>query len=88
MVTLAFDATRDVHLYGNFSRGYKSGGANTRSLTFKSFDPEEIEMFEVGAKTEFWDHRLRFNIVAYAGTYRNVQIDFSGRMTLSMPTAT
>jgi iron complex outermembrane receptor protein len=78
MVTLALDATQDLHFYGKWSRGYKSGGANTRSLTFKAFDPEEIAMFEIGAKTEFWNHRARFNIAAYTGTYKNVQLDFSG----------
>ena len=78
MVTLALDAARDVHLYGKWSRGYKSGGANTRSLSFKAFDPEEISMFEIGAKTEFWNRRLRFNIAGYTGTYKNVQLDFSG----------
>ena len=78
MVTLAVDATQDIHLYGKWSRGYKSGGANTRSLSFKAFDPEEISMFEIGAKTEFFNHRARFNIAGYTGTYKNVQLDFSG----------
>ena len=35
-------------------------------------------MFEVGAKTEFWDNKARFNIAAYAGDYKSVQLDFSG----------
>jgi iron complex outermembrane recepter protein len=78
MVTIAVDASRDVLFYGKWSRGYKSGGANTRSLSFKPFDPEEISMFEIGAKTEFWDRRGRLNIAAYTGTYKNVQLDFSG----------
>lgn len=78
MVTIAFDASRDVHLYGKWSRGYKSGGANTRSLSFKAFDPEEISMFEIGAKTEFWNRRARFNIAGYTGIYKGTQLDFSG----------
>jgi iron complex outermembrane recepter protein len=78
MVTLAVDATSDIHFYGKWSRGYKSGGANTRSLSFKAFDPEEISMFEIGAKTEFFDRHLRLNVAAYVGTYKNVQLDFSG----------
>jgi iron complex outermembrane receptor protein len=77
MINLAVDASRDVHLYGKWSTGYKSGGANSRSLTYQPFAPETVSMFEVGAKTEFWNHRARFNLAGYVGTYKNVQVDFS-----------
>lgn len=76
LVSLAFDASDDVHLYGKWSTGYRSGGANSRSLTYASYDPEKVSMFELGAKTEFWDGRARFNIAGYAGTYKGVQLDF------------
>ncbi|MEG3166276.1 TonB-dependent receptor [Sphingomonas sp. PB2P19] len=78
MVNLAIDVTRDVHVYGKWSTGYKSGGANSRATDYKPFNPETVSMFEIGAKTEFWDHRARFNIAAYAGTYKDIQLDFSG----------
>ncbi|MBW8755138.1 MAG: TonB-dependent receptor [Sphingomonadales bacterium] len=76
LVNLAIDVSRDVHLYGKWSTGYKSGGANSRSLTYAPFNPETVSMFEVGAKTEFWDHKARFNVAAYTGTYKDVQVDF------------
>jgi iron complex outermembrane receptor protein len=78
LINLAIDASRDVHLYGKWSTGYRSGGANSRSLTYASFNPETVSMFEVGAKTEFLDHHARFNIAAYTGAYKNIQLDFSG----------
>lgn len=77
MVTLAFDVTPDVNLYGKWSTGYRAGGANSRSLTYRPFNPETVSMYEVGAKSEFWDHRGRFNIAAFTGDLRDVQIDFS-----------
>ena len=77
MVNLAVDVTPDVQAYGKWSTGYKSGGANSRSLSYGAFGPEEISMFELGAKSEFFEHRLRFNIAAYAGTYKNFQVDFT-----------
>jgi iron complex outermembrane receptor protein len=76
-VNLAFDATDDVHLYGRWSTGYKAGGANSRSLTYRAFDPETVSMFEVGAKTEFWERRARFNAAAYYGELKDVQVDFN-----------
>lgn len=78
LVNLSVDASRDVHLYGKWSTGYRAGGANSRSLAYRSFNPETVSMFEVGAKTEFWNHRARFNVAAYTGSYKNIQLDFSG----------
>jgi iron complex outermembrane receptor protein len=78
LVNLAVDLTPDVHLYGKWSTGYRSGGANSRSLNYASFNPETVSMFEIGAKTEFWNHRARFNLAAYVGNYKDIQLDFSG----------
>jgi iron complex outermembrane receptor protein len=78
MINLAADITRDVHVYGKWSTGYKSGGANSRALDYEPFNPETVSMFEIGAKTEFFDRHVRFNVAAYMGDYKNIQLDFSG----------
>ena len=79
LVNLAIDASRDVHFYGKWSTGYKSGGANSRSLSYARFNPETVSMFEVGLKSEFWDRRARLNVAGYVGSYKNIQLDFSGQ---------
>ncbi len=79
LVNLSIDASRDIHLYGKWSSGYKSGGANSRSLSYASFNPETVSMFEIGAKTEFFDHKVRLNLAAYVGNYKGIQLDFSGQ---------
>lgn len=78
MVTVAFDAASNIHLYGKWSTGYKSGGANSRSLQYLAFGPESVSMFEIGAKTEFFDRRARLNIAAYSGAYKDIQVDVFG----------
>ena len=77
MVNVALDVTRDIHLYGKWSTGYKSGGANSRSQEYDAFNPESVSIFEIGLKSEFFDRHARFNISAYAGTYKDIQVDFS-----------
>ncbi|WP_242653530.1 TonB-dependent receptor [Sphingomonas jatrophae] len=77
MVNIAVDLAPTVHVYGKWSTGYKAGGANSRSLTYRGFGPESLSVFEVGAKTEFLDRRVRLNAAAYTGRYKNVQIDFN-----------
>ena len=72
MVNLAFDISGTVTAYGKYSTGYRSGGFNSRSITYSAYDPEDITMYEVGLKSELFDRRLRFNIAAYKGDYKNV----------------
>lgn len=78
LVNLSIEPTDNMMIYGKWSSGYRSGGANSRSLAYATFDPETVSVFEIGAKTEFWNNRARFNIAAYAGTYSDIQLDFSG----------
>jgi iron complex outermembrane receptor protein len=77
MVTLAYDAADNVHLYAKYSTGYRAGGASSRSLTYRAFGPEEVKAYEIGAKTDLFDRRLRLNLAAYAMDRQGSQIDFS-----------
>ena len=84
LVTLAWDASSNVNLYAKYSTGYRAGGASSRSLTYRSFGPEETDSYEIGAKTELFDHNVRFDVAAYTMDRTGSQIDFS----LVTPTAT
>jgi iron complex outermembrane receptor protein len=77
MVTLAYDVSPDINVYAKYATGYRSGGASSRSLTFRSFGPEEVTSYEIGAKMEFWDRRARLNLAAYTMDRTGSQIDFS-----------
>lgn len=76
-VTLAFDATDNIHLYGKWGTAYRAGGANSRSVTYRAYKPEEVETSEIGFKGEFLDHHVRLNLAAYKTIYKNQQIDFN-----------
>ena len=77
LVTLAYDVTDHVNVYAKYSTGYRAGGASSRSLTYRSFDPEEVEAYEIGLKSDLFGNRLRFNAAAYAMDRTGSQIDFS-----------
>jgi iron complex outermembrane receptor protein len=77
LVTFAYDAAPGVNLYAKYSTGYRSGGASSRSVTYRQFEPEDVTAYEIGAKTEFFDHRARLNLAAYTMDRKNSQIDFS-----------
>lgn len=80
MVTLAFDASETLHFYGKFGTAYRAGGANSRSVNYRAFDPESVETWEIGAKTEFFDRRARLNVAAYTTRYKDIQVDFSAQL--------
>ncbi|MCE7796382.1 TonB-dependent receptor [Sphingobium sufflavum] len=77
MVTLAWDATRDINLYAKYSTGYRAGGASSRSLTYRAFAPETVKSYEIGAKTEFFDRKVRLNVAGYMMDRDNSQVDFN-----------
>jgi iron complex outermembrane receptor protein len=76
MVNLAYDLSDDVMVYAKYSTGFKAGGANSRSLTYRPFGPEEVTSFELGAKTQFWDDRARLNLALFSSNIKDKQMDF------------
>lgn len=76
LVVAAFQATPDVNLYAKYATGYRSGGANDRSATFLPFGPEVVKSYEVGAKMELFDRRVRLNLAGYIMDRTGTQTDF------------
>jgi len=76
MATLAFDAAPGINLYAKYSSGFRAGGANDRSSNFGAFGPEVVKAYEIGAKTDFLDHKVRLNLAGYIMDRSNTQIDF------------
>ncbi|WEK39732.1 MAG: TonB-dependent receptor [Candidatus Brevundimonas colombiensis] len=77
LITLAYDVTDSINVYGKYSTGYRAGGASSRSLTYRSFNPEEVKAYELGLKSDLFDRRVRLNAAVYAMDRTDSQIDFS-----------
>ena len=77
-VGLEYKITPRVLTYASFSRGYNVGGFNGRppnpSLVIP-FQPETLDAYEIGLKSDFLNNRVRFNIAAYHNTMKNKQED-------------
>lgn len=61
-----------IHGYVSYNRGVKSGGFNLS--TFSTYNPETLDAYEVGLKSELLDRRLRLNIAAFQYDYRDIQL--------------
>jgi iron complex outermembrane receptor protein len=74
-LSLAWQARPELLLYGNLSRGFKSGGFNGRPQSrtvLDPFDPEIVVSVEVGAKADLLDRRLRLNAALFANDYNDI----------------
>lgn len=76
MATVAWDFSDDVMGYAKWSTGFRAGGANSRSLSYRAFAPEEVESAELGLKSEFFSQRLRLNLALFDATIKDKQMDF------------
>ena len=76
LVTLAYQPLDHLSVYAKYSTGYRAGGANDRSATFQAFGPEDVTAYEIGAKADLLDQRLRVNLAGYLMDRANAQIDF------------
>lgn len=64
-------------IYATVSRGYKSGGWNADfvATTDIEFDSEHATNYEVGAKSQWLDNRLRINLSAFLTKYKDFQVN-------------
>ncbi|MDP3747397.1 MAG: TonB-dependent receptor [Phenylobacterium sp.] len=77
-LALAYKASPTVNAYASYSRGLRAGGYNTAALfngiEFNAVDPESIDAFEAGVKTDLFDRTWRVNASAFYYDYRNLQV--------------
>jgi iron complex outermembrane receptor protein len=74
---LDYQVTPSLLTYASYAEGYKSGGYDNRSanesIAHTPFAPETVDTYEVGAKSEWLQNRLRANIAAFYNKYTDLQ---------------
>lgn len=79
-VKLGWDASDDIMIYGSYARGFKSGGFDMRAdgivepNAANGYDPETVDTFELGMKSQLFDDRLRFNLNIFRSDYQDQQV--------------
>jgi len=66
--------TDDLLVYGSWNRGFKSGGYAVANLTNPPINPETLDAYEVGLKSELFDGRLRANFAGFYYGYSDIQL--------------
>jgi iron complex outermembrane recepter protein len=80
----------DLMVYGTFSQGFRPGGFNQNGGSLHGMGPNQVNQyvvprsyssdslnnFEIGWKTQFFDHRVQWNGAVYYDKWTNVQVEF------------
>ena len=76
-LALQYQWTADLMTYAQYSTGYKSGGINPKPVLATDivpFQPEHLTAYEIGLKSEWFNHHLMVNTDAFLSDYRNLQL--------------
>lgn len=72
--TASYKPSRDVLLYATYAHTFKSGGLNLNGVPvvngvvqtdLAQIDPEKVDHFELGVKSQFWDRKVTLNVSGY-----------------------
>jgi iron complex outermembrane recepter protein len=81
-VALQYQFTPTVLGYASYSTGFTGGGYNPRPFAPQDIKipllTETVSAYELGLKSELFDHHLRMNLAGYYTTYKNIQLALSG----------
>jgi iron complex outermembrane recepter protein len=75
---LQYRCSEDANVYGSYSRGYKSGGffggQTVAPEDLAPYDDEKVDAFEVGAKIQSPEKRVRSSFAAFYYDYQDLQV--------------
>jgi iron complex outermembrane recepter protein len=79
-LNLTYKIDDDHMVYATYSEGFRNGGSNPvrpNSILPREFKSDTLDNYEIGAKTEWLDHRIRLNVAAYVMEWNDfaVQIE-------------
>jgi iron complex outermembrane receptor protein len=78
---VTYKLSSDALLYASASHGYKAGGhdlnyvpvGNSGVSVVSPFSPEKVWSYEVGFKSEFWDHKALFDASVFYMDWKDLQ---------------
>jgi len=79
-VSLSFQASEDVLLYGLYSEGFRVGGVNNSNQPFApgipaTFDSDELNNLEFGVKSRLLDNKLQLNAALFLIDWEDIQVE-------------
>jgi iron complex outermembrane recepter protein len=76
-LNLTYKLSDDHMVYATYSEGFRVGGSNPvrpNSILPHEYKSDTLKNYEVGAKTEWLNHRVRFNVALYLMQWDNFAV--------------
>jgi len=89
-VALGYEVNPDLNLYASWSTGFTAAGFNARPFgptSVFALDPENVQSFELGFKSQFLYRKVRLNAAVYQTEFENIIGTTRGDATSRCPGA-
>ncbi|MDD1953997.1 TonB-dependent receptor [Pseudomonas sp. 8209] len=91
-VTPEYRINDNLRVFFRYAHGFRSGGFNTglssNLAQLTTVDPEQLDAYELGLKSEWFDHRLTVNANLFYYDYQDIQVNLltvnSGVLTTAL----
>jgi iron complex outermembrane receptor protein len=84
-LNLTYKVTPDKMVYATYSKGFRPGGVNRTAVAgVPPYQADFLINYEVGWKTQWFDHRLRWNGAVFWEDWKNFQFSFLGQNSLTI----
>ena len=83
---ISWQAAPAIFLFADYAKGFDAGGFNNRALNLATalpYNPETVNTYEGGIKTEWFAHHLRVNLTGFYNDYKNLQTAVSAYSPVS-----
>jgi iron complex outermembrane receptor protein len=78
-LNLTYKITPDKMVYATYSKGFRPGGVNrTAEPGIGPYQADFLKNYEIGWKTQWFDHRLRWNGAVFWEDWKDFQFSFLG----------
>ncbi len=83
---ISYQVTPTAFVFFDYAKGFDAGGFNNRALTLATalpYNPETVNTYEGGFKTDWFNHRLRINATGFYNDYSDLQTAVSAYSPIS-----
>ncbi|HTP38398.1 MAG TPA: TonB-dependent receptor [Steroidobacteraceae bacterium] len=82
---IEYDLAPESMLYVQTTKGYKAGGFDTTANPPRSYKPEYVTAYEIGAKNRFLNDSLQINGALFYYKYDQLQVQYSFQAGYPLP---
>src|SRR5450631_3427432 len=84
-INLTYKITPDAMVYATYSKGFRPGGVNrTAQAGIGPYQADFLTNYEIGWKTQWFDHHLRWNGAIFKEDWKNFQFSFLGENSVTI----